>query len=549
MKILKNTFLPFLGVLLLNSCLITNDMAYPRIFAGFLEFEVEGQVEKPEINNSTMTVNVILNEVSDIKKVKLLSYSYTEGAKGPDLGEYLDLSNPIDICLTNYHDYKWQIKTTQPIERYIDCSSFSSADWKADRKEVQVYLTRDQNLKEITIDEMKLEAIGSTIVRTIGKEELGSQIVEVEKDVNFPMTLDCTLPRKFIVEHKGQEIVWIFNFVHIDIEPSVKFVNPWCYHAEVEAEFDGTGTPRLEYKRLGAREWSSVDNITISGISIKGEINKLKKETDYLVRLVVDKGIEGVPEVISEEYNFKTDIPAQLPNMGFNSWSSEGKNWFPYAQADTYKVWDTANKGVTVAGDATTTPEYTLVKEGRAAAKMETKTAFGVLAAGNIFTGEFLRFDGNAHLLWGTPFTSRPTSLSGWYHYLPKTINNAPATLKLAGNIANPYTHMLNKMDNMQVLVVLFAEGEGEDRGPFPVASNYPGTPDLKNDPRVIAYGEFISDKQTAEYSYFELPLEYKDNRKPAYVIVVACASYYGNYYTGAIGSVLYVDDFAFLYN
>lgn len=545
MKILKY-ILAILPLISLNSCLIKNDMAYPRIFAGFLEFEVEGQVEKPEINNTTMTVNVVLDEVSDIEKVKLLKYAYTEGSKGPELGTYMNLSAPIDLTLTNYHEYKWQIKAIQPIERYVDCSSFASVDWKLNSKEAQVYLTRDQNLKEVRIDEMKLEAIGSTIVRTIGKEELGSDIVEIEREVDFPMTLDCTLPRKFVVEHKGKEITWTLNFVHLDIEPSVKFVNPWCYQAEIEAEYDGTGTPRLEYKRLVAKEWIVVQDATITGIKVKADIKKLKMETDYLVRLVVNK--DGDNEVVSEEYSFRTETPAQLANMGFNNWSSEGKNWFPYAQADPVKVWDTANKGVTVAGDATTVPEYSLVKEGRAAARMETKTAFGVLAAGNLFTGEFLRFDGNAHLLWGTPFTSRPEKLAGWYHYLPQVINTAPTTLKLAGNITNPYSYMLNKMDNMQVLAVLFAEGEGDNMGPFPVASNNPGTPDLKNDPRVIAYGEFISDVGTTDYKYFELPLVYKDNRKPAYVIVVACASYYGNYYTGAVGSVLYVDDFAFLY-
>ena len=38
------------------------------------------------------------------------------------------------------------------------------------------------------------------------------------------------------------------------------------------------------------------------------------------------------------------------------------------------------------------------------------------------------------------------------------------------------------------------------------------------------------------------------DTRTPSYAVVVACASYRGNFFTGAVGSTLYVDDFKFTY-
>ena len=105
-------------------------------------------------------------------------------------------------------------------------------------------------------------------------------------------------------------------------------------------------------------------------------------------------------------------------------------------------------------------------------------------------------------------------------------------------------------MDHLQILAVLVDEAENEaDKGPFPVVSTKPGVPDLRNDPRVIAFGTIESSEDTGgEYKEFECVLEYKDNREPDYVIVVACSSLWGNYFTGGIGSVLYVDDFQFVY-
>jgi hypothetical protein len=115
----------------------------------------------------------------------------------------------------------------------------------------------------------------------------------------------------------------------------------------------------------------------------------------------------------------------------------------------------------------------------------------------------------------------------------------------------NKYPDMIGKPDIMQIMVALIAEGEGSDKGPFSILSNKPGEPDLKTNPRVIAFAEILTSEDTGgEYVDFELPLVYKegDERTPAYIIVVACASAKGDFFTGAKGSVLYVDDFKFIY-
>ena len=66
----------------------------------------------------------------------------------------------------------------------------------------------------------------------------------------------------------------------------------------------------------------------------------------------------------------------------------------------------------------------------------------------------------------------------------------------------------------------------------------------------IIAYGKLESDEDTGgAYKEFTLPLEYwRPDATPTYAVVVACASYKGDYFTGGLGSVMYVDEFEFVY-
>ena len=69
------------------------------------------------------------------------------------------------------------------------------------------------------------------------------------------------------------------------------------------------------------------------------------------------------------------------------------------------------------------------------------------------------------------------------------------------------------------------------------------------SDPSILAYGE-LSDAEASrtdmtEYEKFEIDIKYRDtNRKPSYILIVASASKYGDYFTGGVGSTLYIDEF-----
>lgn len=522
----------------LGSCVFENDMSYPRLKGEILAFEVEGQKEVT-INSDSLTVNVLLEETAEIDSLKLVQYAISDlTVADKQLGEYLDLTDTIEITLSTYPGqyYKWTISAEQPINRYVKCNGLIDAQFDPQQRTVLVSVI-EQPLEDLLIQDMKLGPETSQIIRTTGYD--GPVLGETTKPVTFPIRLDCTLSRKFVVLYKGVEYEWMVTFTQQKVVNEIKSVDAWTYHAYVEGDYDGSGTPYFEYRKASDTEWLPCNDVQVEGVRVKADLAELEEGTDYSVRLVS-------ADAVGEEFAFRTDTPVQLDGMGFNEWHMGGKNGktiYPYAEGNTSPTWDTANPGISSLIENTTVPEYTHKVEGEAAAKMVSSIALVKFAAGNIFTGKFLEFkDMVATLEWGVPFTSRPHSLKGWYDYSPGMIDR---------DEMGKYPELLGQPDIMQIMVALVAEDDGINKGPFQVLSNMPGKPDLQNDPRVIAFNEILSSEHTGgNYVEFELPLIYKpgDTRKPAYAVVVACASYRGNFFTGAVGSTLYVDDFKFTY-
>ena len=47
----------------------------------------------------------------------------------------------------------------------------------------------------------------------------------------------------------------------------------------------------------------------------------------------------------------------------------------------------------------------------------------------------------------------------------------------------------------------------------------------------------------------YTIRLDYRDYRKPKYLVIVATASKYGDYFTGGEGSTLYLDEMELTYD
>mgnify|MGYP001026136185 FL=1 len=513
------------------SCLIKNDMSYPRVDADIISFEVEGQVSS-SIDPKSKTVSIVLQETADISKLRVKKYQLSEGAEIIDsfsVGDNIDLSKDLTVILKVYTETVWTITAVQPIERYVKCENEAEpAHINEYDKSVTVFVNEHQSLESVVIKEMKLEPEGSEITSTYRVKN--GEIID-RHDVVFPMSpLYCVFQRIFTVEYQGEEILWTFNVVQIKIDMKVNSVIPWCNSAEVSAVYSGTGDPYIQYRKTSEENWTDISQITFDGNNISCRIERLDEGTEYAVRAA--NGSDR-----SAEQLFTTGTPDQIDNMDFDKWYQEGKVWYPNP-GPTIKIWDTANKGASLLGDSSTIPVDFVAVQGadKQAARLESRWAAIAFAAGNIYSGEFGRVNGiGAELQWGTSFTGRPKALHGYYAYEPKVIDRAKP----------PYESLKGQMDQCQILVLLTDWDE-----PFKVNTTTGTFVDQENDPHIIAYAKYESSENTGgQYREFTLPLEYRrPDATPKYAVIVACASYKGDFFTGGTGSLMYVDEFSFIY-
>lgn len=229
----------------------------------------------------------------------------------------------------------------------------------------------------------------------------------------------------------------------------------------------------------------------------------------------------------------------QLYNMNLDEWSKQGSSWnpFPKGATEEQRVWDSANRGMKVLGINTTMPEYEHVAvpgPGKAAAKIVSRNVTWCFAAGSLYTGHFYRvvkFSG-IEMDNGTPFTSRPKSLSGYYHYLPGVINYAK----------EPYLSRKGETDNGQIEVALYDWPEV-----LHLVTN-DGVYNPEADPHLIGRGVMTLTQATDDYVYFEIPIDYRKDATPTFVGICILSSALGEYFTGSSHTVLYVDELRFNY-
>lgn len=525
--------LALLLILVLPSCLFENDLSYPKLSADILSFSAEGQVAV-NIDKEARTVTVEFAETVDMSRVCVNDITVSEDAELVDgVPHYLDFTEPFTMIVKTYEETTWTFIGLQPIHRYINVENqVGEAEFDLYNKSAVVYVSDRQPLKSITFKSMKLEKEGSTVVSTRGTINVDTHPVEDVQECCFPMTLECVLLRKFTVQTIDGTIDWIVRVLNKEVGVEVTSVNAWASRAYVTALFDGSGTPYLEYRVVGSDAWMKVSDSVVEGVGISAEITGLNPSTSYEVRVV-----NGDSE--SDVVKFETEAAMQVPNMNFDDWYAADPTaakaiWYPYA-AGGVQAWDSANPGAATFIGSSTVPESSFVVKGKAA-RMESKYAVIAFAAGNIYTGKFGSIAGvGAELDWGYEFSSRPTALKGYYSYAPKQIDKADKSKE----------HLLGQMDKCQIQVIL-----ADWDGPFRINTTKGQFVDVENDSHIIAFGKLESDASTnGNYQEFTLNLEYRTNsRKPKYVVISACASYLGDYFTGGVGSTLYIDELEFLY-
>lgn len=352
---------------------------------------------------------------------------------------------------------------------------------------------------------------------------------------NLPLgTYQLTLS---VLDQYAQRVDFLLTLnVTPAVEVSVEKVNAWARSAYVHSVFYTESQPEgmaLQYRRKGDASWTHFSgDFDVEGTAFTARITGLEPAVTY----------EVMPYTALEQnetsiFEFTTEEAAQLPNFNFDSWTEDGH--FPNADRNSSYFWDSGNEGASIMSKYPTSQETAHVVSGSAAKLASQFVGLGSLgqfAGGNIYSGAFVNLVGmnGAEIDFGRSYTSRPTALHGWYDYAPVPIDY----------VKDPYSDLKGTMDVCQIYVALT-----DWTAPFRV-NNAVGTLFSPDDPSVIAYGTLEDNVGTGgEYKEFTIELEYRDlDRKPTYVLIVATASKYADYFTGGNGSTLYIDEFEFLF-
>ncbi len=308
-------------------------------------------------------------------------------------------------------------------------------------------------------------------------------------------------------------------------------------------------TPALKYRMRGTQTWADAADLTIDGNKFSTTLTGLTPSTQYEFAAATADGFIS-PVIMT----FTTEAAAQIPNGDFEGWCMNGKIQMIHADG-AQQYWDSGNHGSIkgeILGVSNITVPVTDPKHGGSyAIKMGSVTVplVNKFAAGNAFIGKYLETDGTDGVLgWGRPFTSRPAKLRGWVKYTPGTVNKTNA---------NVPDIVSGQPDKGIIYVALLDDTKGEayeSKYPdFPVVVRTKGNGQFfnKNQSNVIAYGEKVFDAATDGTGLieFEIPIEYFTRaKKSSYIILTMSASKGGDYFAGAEGSTMIVDDLELIY-
>ena len=548
----KRIVLGLLIAVVMASCAIDNDIPYPTVESAITGMTVEGQrgeatteFEAASINNTARTVTIYVNDSVDITDLKITQLQVSndalllvDSAVCTDYEHFpqegfasldsipvssntrMDFSKPVSFTLRTYQDYVWTVTVNQIIERTVLVSNqIGDAIVDADSRNVIIYVSSDTDLSNIQIQQL----------------DLGGEYGEVTPD---PSTVhDFTSSQTFYARRANEETweEWTVFVYHSSGEAETSGnVFAMCTSATLTGSIQSGLTPTIEYREQNSSSWETLSaaSIEVSGTSYTATFTGLTPGTAYQYRVTVN-GTTG------DAQSFTTVQAIALENGSLDNWYSEaarnGTLWQPWS---TTSFWDTGNQGATTIGDSNTTPtDETCNGTGRAAS-LETRWVVLKLAAGNIFTGTYVRTDGtNGILSFGREFNSFPTKLRVNYKYTSSTINRI-------GD--DDMEHLRGQADSCHIYIALTDWDQ-----PYEIRTRKSERQLFdKNDPHVIAYAEHIQGFSDSQYQQKDLELEYRyTNRTPKYILIVASASKYGDYFTGGDNSKLLVDNFELIYD
>ncbi|MCE8612220.1 DUF4493 domain-containing protein [Bacteroides fragilis] len=431
-----------------------------------------------------------------------------------------------------------------------------------------------------------------------GKDETRSGYFAVD-NLNISLALTNTDGRSFVFESEPITDVkerqhYRINYtmkangaiggVSVTLDPSTKeynvnisipkesnpSVNVWSDFADVTLPLpDGVVTKECKYRISGTEDWNTVSNVGQADGKLIATITGLIPGTEYDFCFAIN-GVNGKITTAT------TELQKQLENGSFDEWNQNGDTWFPGTAAEASaknSYWDTGNVGAATMSKNPSIGESNDVhtvggKSGKLSSQFVGLFGVGKFAAGNIYIGRYMETYANvtnmgARIRFGREFSSRPTELKGWYKYtrgkdkMYGDYNKSELT-DSGGDKCSIYivlTDNIGLVDADGVKTAYEIDNHATDQ---PAKFIYKNAIDFsENNKDVIAYGSITDEESKGSFDesgnvvwkQFSIDLKYRDlTRKPKFIIVVASASKYGDFFTGYENSTMLIDDFELVY-
>ena len=339
-------------------------------------------------------------------------------------------------------------------------------------------------------------------------------------------------------------------------------------HADVDASEGEGKTIKFAYSTDEGLTWAYVDAVNDSEGTYKAELTGLAPQTKYTYALCIDD------VQIGEPMTFTTEAAPNFPNASFEYVSKvTGNNYYKFydpncgVEEGMKMFWGSGNgegpDGVDGSANMNiviTDVDTSTKIDGNQSVVAQTSSMVGMLAAGNLFAGQFVGLVGTSGGIvnFGRPWTSRPTAMRIWCKYetgLINILNNSNL-----GVTKNDY-------DRAQIKVAIgtwdYKRYGGSKESPVQVNTTDESTfVDYYTDPSTIANGDVIIYKEgysinkgelitadTTGWIEYVIPLEYHNlNAYPTHIVVSCAASQFGDYFTGYDKTKLWIDAVELIY-
>ena len=406
---------------------------------------------------------------------------------------------------------------------------------------------------------------GSTFTRTgTIDDKMNLKYTIKDGDIEFSLMVDYTAD---VVDD-----TIVFDPVMTGLLPSSAF-EIWAGHAVVHANVDAKenagATIQFGYSSNGT-DWSYSDAVMDEDGSYHASLTGLTPSTDYTYKLVVN-GVDA-----GDSRTFTTESAPSLPNASFEYVSLvSGQKFYKFYDPDCgvadgeFMFWGSGNgegsEGVNGSANLGIVITYVDTEDkvdGKQSVRAQTSQLAGMLAAGNLFTGQFAGLVGTSggKVNFGRPWTSRPSALKLYCKYSTGTIdiiNSTPPGVTLTKS----------DYDRAQIKIALgtwdYKKYGGTLESPVHINTTDASTfVDFTTDPSTVADGNLIihhdgyylngGDKvaaETGEWIEYVIPLNYHSmDVQPTHIIVSCASSQFGDYFTGCSSSRLWIDAVELLY-